>query len=443
MQKIFYYFTVFILLIGCKISKNSQAKPNDNQIKTSSRFKLNDISGNKILDNSTLLFSLNASEPHVYINPKNPANIVGGSILDNVYFTTDTGKTWQKQKLKSSFGVYGDPVLIADKQGHFYYFHLSPGKAKNGYFLDRIVVQKSTDGGKTWSDGKGIGYNPPKQQDKPWPAYDPEKNLLAVAWTEFDKYGSKAPEHKSRILISISRDGGTTWTKPVKINDTDGDCLDDDNTVEGAVPVFDEKGNIYVVWAYNGKLWLDYSTDFGKTWHQDRIIGTQKAGWTFDIQGIYRTNGLPNFKRDAKTGFFYVVYGDYDEKTGGDVYYIMSKDQTKTWSAPKKIPVNDKNDQFFPTMDVQDGKIWVAYYDRSNMQNDSTEIKLSVFNSEMIKLHEAKLSEKPFKPVKRLFFGDYIGLDVHKNIISIFWTEVNPKKQLELHAKTLKYEENQ
>ncbi len=398
--------------------------------------------GEQILDSSDFFHRLNASEPHVVINRKIPGNIIGGSILDNVYVSRDTGKTWKQSRLQSPYGVYGDPVLISGKEGNVYYFHLSAGKAKGGYFLDRIVVQKSTDGGQTWTDGAGIGYNPPKQQDKPWPAYDEKTGRLAVCWTEFDRYGSKNPDDKSRIYISFSRDG-ENWTKPVKINDTDGDCLDNDNTVEGAVPAFDRDGNVYVVWAYNGKLWLDYSTDGGITWHKDRIIGRQKAGWTFDIPGSYRANGLPNFFIDQETGYFYVIFGDYDEKTGGDVHYMLSKDKGKSWTEAQKLPVPGDNDQFFPAVAHDRNRIFVVYYDRHGYQSDSTRVRLAILDREMRLLQHMPVSNKAFKPSPKPFFGDYIGVDAYEGILVPFWTEINSGKRLELHTKVIVYEKNQ
>src|SRR5262245_29171258 len=66
-----------------------------------------------------------ACEPSIAINLDDPKNIVAGSVLNNVYATTDGGLTWKKSTLSSPLGVWGDPVLISDFKGNFYYFHLS------------------------------------------------------------------------------------------------------------------------------------------------------------------------------------------------------------------------------------------------------------------------------------------------------------------------------
>ena len=63
---------------------------------------------------------------------------------------TDSGETWIGNILTSSYGVWGDPVIDVDTFGNFYFFHLSNIPDK---WIDRIVCQKSTDNGNSWSDG--------------------------------------------------------------------------------------------------------------------------------------------------------------------------------------------------------------------------------------------------------------------------------------------------
>ncbi|NPA43706.1 MAG: glycosyl hydrolase, partial [Chlorobi bacterium] len=75
-----------------------------------------------VLDSSHAMRPVNASEPHIHINRARPHNIVGGSILDNVYHSDDGGRTWHHRRLESPFGVYGDPVIVSDPGGSIYYF---------------------------------------------------------------------------------------------------------------------------------------------------------------------------------------------------------------------------------------------------------------------------------------------------------------------------------
>src|SRR5690606_13369159 len=70
-------------------------------------------------------FGIGPCEPTISINPQNTLEIVAGSVLDNIYHSKDGGRTWQKSKLKSSHGVYGDPVVRFDNLGNVFYSHLA------------------------------------------------------------------------------------------------------------------------------------------------------------------------------------------------------------------------------------------------------------------------------------------------------------------------------
>ena len=64
-------------------------------------------------------------EPSIAIDPNNADIVVAGSILDNVYHSTDGGSTWEKHQLTSPLGVFGDPCVVASPTGDFYFLHLS------------------------------------------------------------------------------------------------------------------------------------------------------------------------------------------------------------------------------------------------------------------------------------------------------------------------------
>ncbi|MDZ7847456.1 MAG: hypothetical protein U5L96_12155 [Owenweeksia sp.] len=52
-------------------------------------------------------------KPSISINRADPQNLTAGAILDQVFYSNDTGRTWQRDTLTSSYGVWGDPVLIS------------------------------------------------------------------------------------------------------------------------------------------------------------------------------------------------------------------------------------------------------------------------------------------------------------------------------------------
>ncbi len=389
-------------------------------------------------------------EPSIVIDKKKPTHIIVGSVYNNVYNSNNQGINWDKNKLSSDFGVYGDPCLASDNKGHLYYLHLSRpdiNKVKNSYLIDRIVIQSSIDGGKTWSKGVGIGYNPPKQQDKHWVGIDPKTGSLAVTWTEFDMYESTNPNDHSRILFSRSDDFGNTWTSPVELSQFEGDCSDSDGTTEGAVPVFDNNGNIYVSWAYNDKIYFDKSIDGGKTWlKQDVVVANQPGGWEFDIPGIYRCNGLPVLAIDNSKGIYsgnlYVNWTDQrNGKDNTDVFIAKSTDKGKTWSNPIKVNQdNTKTHQFLTWLSVDPitGYLYIIYNDRSKYTDNKTEVVLARSTDGGNSFVTKTISNRYFVPVKEAFFGDYNNIDAYNGIVATIWTEMT-NKRISINTTTLNF----
>lgn len=147
MIKLFFNVGLLIFsmcLLGCKSKKINTV----NRIKTIHSYKPINV---KIYE-QTSRTTLGPCEPSIAINYKNPKNMVVGSVLDYVHRSIDGGKNWQTKQLESKYGIWGDPTVVCDSSGNFYYFHLSdPDKTnwKSKRILDRIVVQKSINGGAT------------------------------------------------------------------------------------------------------------------------------------------------------------------------------------------------------------------------------------------------------------------------------------------------------
>ncbi|MDQ7815948.1 MAG: T9SS type A sorting domain-containing protein [Melioribacteraceae bacterium] len=375
------------------------------------------------------------NEVSICVNPKNPNYIAIGSNLNLYYYSTNGGNSWTQKTMASSLGVWGDPCLVYDANGNLFYGHLS-NPAVGGYWIDRIVVQKSTDNGVTWDSGAGVGFSPPrKNQDKEWIGVDitnsQYRNNLYMAWTEFDKYGSPDPNDHSRIMFSKSTDSGTSWSTPFKVIEIEGDCLDDDNTVEGAVPCVGPKGEVYLSWSGPKGIKFDKSMNGGITFGKDVHVANLNAGWAFDIPGIYRCNGFPvtacDISNSPYRGNIYINWSDQDNN-GTDIYFSKSIDGGLTWSSPKRV--NDDNTtrhQFFNwmTVDPVTGMIYIIFYDRRNSVGLETDVYIARSSDGGDSFQNFKISDSPFTPSATVFFGDYTNIAAFNGKVYPVWMRMD------------------
>ena len=382
-----------------------------------------------------------SDEPSIALDPKNPNRMVAGSNIDNIYFSTDAGRSWIKNKQISTFGVYGDPVIVCDTAGAFYHFHLS--NPSFGSWIDRIVCQKSTDGGRTWNNGSFMGLNGTKNQDKHWISIDRKTNVMYCAWTQFDKYESVVPKDSSHILFSKSTDGGITWAAFKRIDAQGGDCLDDDKTVEGAVPCIGTNGEVFVAWAGPLGLVFNRSLDGGSTWlpHETKIADIV-GGWTYDVSGIFRCNGLPYTACDTSLSPYRgTIYVNWTDQRNGlentDVWLAKSTDGGNSWSQPKRVNDDDSNrQQFFTsmTLDPSNGWLWFVFYDRRGTTSDDTDVFMALSRDGGQTFKNFKISEKPFKPIRSVFFGDYTHITAANNIVRPIWTAMDETGQKTIYT---------
>ena len=400
--------------------------------------------------------AINPAEVTIAINPKNPDNMIAASFQTGNppkpragsyhYVTFDGGKTWKTVSTPNPKNlVQGDDVLAFSNDGVAYHAHLSfdgirlarPVRAENG-----MIVNVSKDGGNTWTDGtpaiNHINTVIPFE-DKPGLIVDNapssrNKGNVYLAWTRFDVYGSSNPEHHSQIYFTRSTDQGQTFSMPFRISDTGGDCVDSDNTVEGAVPSVGPNGEVYVVWAGPLGLVFDKSIDGGLTFGKDKVIGDIPGGWDFGIEGLSRANGMPvtgvDLSNGPNKGTLYVNW--IDARNGDpDVFLMSSRNGGETWTAP--VRVNDdalKNGkaQFFTWMaiDPADGSVNIVFYDRRDGKGTQTGLTLarSVDGGRTFVNH--KIDIPLFNVNERVFFGDYSSVSaVGGRVVPVFMHFVN------------------
>ncbi|MCF8373801.1 MAG: T9SS type A sorting domain-containing protein [Bacteroidales bacterium] len=374
----------------------------------------------------------NPEEPTIVINPKNTDQLVAGANINNVYYSQDGGQTWTSNFMASEYFVWGDPCVIVDTLGHFYYFHLS--NTDFTYFIDRMICQKSTDGGMSWSELSYFSHDWPKQQDKEWAVVDRANNNIYVSWTQFDSYGSYSTSDSSVILFTRSLDAGATWSQPLRINKMAGDCIDSDNTVEGAVPTVGPNGEVYVAWVGENGIYFDRSIDMGISWLEDDIfVSSVPGGWDYVIPGLMRCNGLPVTACDTSGGPYHgTIYINWSDQRNGsddtDIWLAKSTDGGNSWTNP--IRVNDDpagKHQFLTWMAIDQvtGYLWFVFYDRRNYYNALTDVYMAVSKDGGQSFQNFKISESHFAPSNAVFMGDYNNITAHNNVVRPIWTRLD------------------
>lgn len=297
------------------------------------------------------------------------------------------------------------------------------GATRNGIF-----VRRSLDGGKTWDDNEyvvaaqktepGIPF-----EDKPYIVADNTDSRYAgtlyVGWTRWTLANSQ-------ILLSRSTDDGKTWSEPIEIDTHRGLPRDDNGANEGFSGVVGPHGTLYVVWDDGNHVVFTYSKDGGRTFKKTRNV-IDNAPIMFDVEGTMRSNGFPVIDMDHESGRLYVVWSDY--RNGGvDVFCSTSVDRGKKWTPAVRInsdPIHDGADHFFQwlAVDQDTGAANVVFYDRRQDPRDRRAIVALARSTDGGQTFQNYAwTTDAFDP-GGVFMGDYTGLAALGGRVYGVWTE--------------------
>lgn len=391
---------------------------------------------NTLLDSTVNKRGKYPTDPGIAISFKNPKQLVAGASSGNVFVSEDGGANWENVRLISPHGIWYGARVLSDFSGNFFYVHLSDPTGKGegtDELLDRIVVQRSKDGGKSWDGGNDVGFNPPKDQYQPNAIADRKGNIF-LAWTEVDKLYSDEAGCTSRIMFSKSSNG-SKWSKPIVLSVNEGDCKDGDGTVKGAVPAVSSDGKIFVAWSHDGVLFLDRSFDGGNFWlTNDIALLEQRGGWNFTVPGIESANGLPtlvcNNTKANFSGALYLVWAEQVEEGDTDIFFTRSLNYGDNWTQPMRINDDEPGKyQFMPAMTIDQvtGHIYILYYDRRDHEDNKTDVYLAWSTDHGASFKNVKVSEEPFLPQGESL-GTHIGIAAHGGTIVPVWTRLDNGK---------------
>ena len=191
--------------------------------------------------------------------------------LSGFSHSPDGGRSWISgfvPPVPGSIFTFGDPVVDTDRRGNFYYAGLGMD-AQNRF---TIQVNKSTDGGATWSDAVVVQQD--NGGDKDWLAVGPDpvirgRDNVYVTWTSFQPTGG------SQLRLGRSIDGGTTWTvKTIFAPGRNPNPALPQNAVQFSVPTVDRKtGTLYIPFLHFSNANQDFI----------RILISKDAGETFSL----------------------------------------------------------------------------------------------------------------------------------------------------------------
>jgi hypothetical protein len=373
------------------------------------------------------------------VNPKDQKNIIAGALRNTLFYSFDEGLTWQKSVVEPAASDNSNGAIVVDSKGHFFYFYL----ADSGGVKNRLVMQHSEDGGKTWEVNDGLGLNL-KQTCFEISPYVDASNDLYITWTQPDKILSEA-DCKSNVFISKSSNKGKKWNDPILLSQTPGNCLTEKILTGSSAAVVGDKKK-FAAWMSEEKIIMDRSYD-GKIWLNNDIVVTQRSAQMHACQNFNGSAGLLGFTTDNGKSFFrgslYLL--TTEKKTNQDDIHILffrSHNGGDNWTSPLQFSDDEPGTlQFKPTMaiDQETGMVYVAYYNQPHANDTATDVFISYSKDGGSTFKRMKLNDKSFMPAKNNVSGSYINLTAYNGTIAVAWIEISEGKS-KLKSAVLKQE---
>jgi hypothetical protein len=172
-----------------------------------------------------------------------------------------------------------------------------------------VVIQKSTDHGKTWGPIIPVSPGFPASGGDSAPLFVEANGRIDLTYQGYHITNTTTyTMDPANTYFTSSNDGGSTWSKPVLLGPRDLTMSLAEWWIDGAFGT-DSAGNLYATWDTQGTEdvgWLSFSTDHGKHWSAlVRVTGSdgkaihimEVAGggsgvayvsWLTDVSGAYQ-----------------------------------------------------------------------------------------------------------------------------------------------------------
>jgi hypothetical protein len=314
-------------------------------------------------------------------------------------------------------GTFGDPSVGVDRHGVFYFANLA-ADAMHG----TIQVNKSTDGGVTWSPGVVVQED--DNSDKDWLAVGPDpvnknQDNVYVTWTSFQPAACE-------LRFGRSTDGGATWSaRTIYVPTGNPNPAFPQNCLTFTNPVVDQiTGTLYIPFLHFSNADQDFiqmliSDDAGDTFRfatfsipgapdatvmpvtqPGELTACGGANIRLTVHGTANAGpgkfGFPRYVSASRmtlqpaiavrNGQVYLAWNNstslvFGAGTGSNILYIGSADGGKTWTAPQVVNPSVTGDvqHVLPSLaiDQDPNDVHITYY----TQHSNGSIDLDMANS--------------------------------------------------------------
>jgi hypothetical protein len=225
--------------------------------------------------------------------------------------STDRGQTWGTTKSLGSI-IHGTAIVTS-----------SSGLVHVPYNLDsddnQLRYLRSTDSGSTWESTRDLVPDmgafcfdcDPRQHPIVGAASDPTGKTVAITWTSRMPKG----EGDDDVWLVFSKDGGATWTEPLRVNDNASPSRQFQSWV-----AVDACGRVHVAWTdlRNGQneVWYARSADPTKGFEPNLQVT--------DGRGSANTNFLGDYKGLVVQGLDVLAVWQDTRRDSGDIYFARA-----------------------------------------------------------------------------------------------------------------------
>ncbi len=209
-----------------------------------------------------------------------------------------------------------------------------------------VVMQKSVDGGKTWSAMSHISPGFPASGADSAPLVVQPDGRIDVLYQGYQVTNpvtyTLSPAYS---YFTASSDGGATWSAPVAVGPQAGTMSLAEWWIDGAIGI-DAAGNLYATWDTQGTNpdgsandigWLSFSTDHGARWSAP----VQAPADRLNVPHIVEVAG-------AGAGIAYVTWLS-DSNPAGIALFLRAFSVTRGWlSGPAQITTDYGSSAVWP-----------------------------------------------------------------------------------------------